>query len=486
MYTLGVFVPALSEPLTATGGHGVARTLLPGAVVLEALTILAIILLMRSKDRRAPKPRPRSPYGRIALLLLTLGVPTAGAQTPDHMQCFKATDATLRHLRGTVDVEAPSIGVAPGCRLSKAKLYCVPARQNVQPATLFDGGRPLTELPYHGPDAATERICYEVKCPSGTGTAPDRAITDRFGTHALSRMQTEMVCTPATSGTLPPPAVGFQVTSPEIEISPGQDITWCYYFRTPNQATLAVNRFASEMGPAGKGVVFLTTTENGRMFERRPAGEVSVASCDFYTGTTYPYWRYDGYGTSDALDFPTDDGNGKPVAMELPPMSAGVLMMHFKNTTADPVVTRARLNVEALESPVYTPSSTLMSYDASIAVPPYSPGSSSRSCIVNDNAKFWNVSTFSHKRTTHAQVLDGLDIVVDTLDFANPGEETLSAPPYRIFQSGKVSHPCTYVNPNGYTLRTGPSQQSDEQCIGVGHFFPATKPRLCQNSYVLQ
>jgi len=461
-----------------------AWTLAPVGAFVEALVVLAVIVLVRVGRHRTDRLRTVA-YGALLGFAL-LGSPVGAQPVPDDMQCFKVTDATLRHLRGTVDLDAPSVGVAAGCRLSKPKLYCVPAYQHVQPATLFDGGRPLTELPYHGPHAATDRICYEVKCPSGTGTAPNRTATDRFGTHALTRMQTEMVCTPAVGGTMPPPAQGFQVTSPDIEISPGQDITWCYFFRTPNTAKLAVNRFQSELGPGGKGVVSFATTENGVSAERRPAGEVTTVGCDFYSGTTYPYWRYGGYGTSDALDFPTDDGNGHPLAMELPPNSAGVLMMHFKNETTAPVVTRGSLNVEALDDPVYTPTATLLSNDASIAIPPYSPGSAGRSCAVHDGARFWNLTTFTHKLATHTQVRDGLNVAVDNLDFADPATETLSVPPYRTFASGKLSHSCDYVNPNPYTVRTGQYQQSDEQCLGIGYFFPATTARLCVNGFVLQ
>jgi len=465
-----------------------AWTLAPVAAFVEALVVLAVILLVRAGNRRALSPR-RPPrvvaYG--ALLALAILARPAGAQpVPDQMQCFKVTDSTLRHLRGTVDVDAPSVGVAPGCRLSKAKLYCVPATTEMRPATLFDGGRPLAELPYHGPTAATDRICYEVKCPSGSGSAPNKTVTDRFGTHALTRMQTELVCTPAVGGTLPPPAEGFQVTSPDIEIAPGQDVTWCYFFRTPNREKLAINRFRSELGPAGKGVVFFTTTENGRIAERRPAGDVAIVGCDFYYGTTYPYWRYGGYGTSDGFEFPADDGHGHPLAMELPPLSAGVLMMHFKNETAEPVVTRATLNVEGLDAPVYTPTATLLSNDTNIAIPPYSAGSASRSCPVPNDAQFWSVATFAHKRSTQTQVRDGLDVVVDSFDFAAPTSETRSAPPYRRFAAGNLTHSCNYLNPSGYTVRTGPSQQTDEQCLGIGYFFPATAPRLCVNGYLLQ
>jgi len=41
----------------------------------------------------------------------------------------------------------------------------------------------------------------------------------------------------------PPPARGFQIVSPELTIKAGQEITYCYYFKTPNTETMAVNKW---------------------------------------------------------------------------------------------------------------------------------------------------------------------------------------------------------------------------------------------------
>jgi hypothetical protein len=421
------------------------------------------------------------------VLALAFAASLARAQgDPDHLQCYRVTDATLRHLRATVDLDAPSIGVAAGCKLSKAKLYCVPASQQVQTGTLSDGSDPVTELPYHGRPAETDRICYQVRCPSPVGTTGDQVATDRFGTHQLRRPKTDMVCTPATGGTLPPPAQGFQVTSPPIDIDPGQDVTYCYYFRTPNLATLAVKRWASAMGPAGRGMVFFTTTENNQAAERRPAGSVSIAECQFFSGTTQPTWRYAGYGASDELVFPADDGNGHPVAMEVPPTSAGVLMMHFKNETSTVVSSTVTLSADALDEVIYTPTATLFSYDATINIPPQTTGHvETQSCAVPTGVQFWNLTTFAHKQAVRTNVLDGLNVLFESFNWADPGAYTRSMPPFHAFASPNLTHACTYDNPTTRTITEGPSQQTDEQCVGVGYFVPGTTPRTCYDGFVL-
>src|SRR5262249_49653290 len=205
--------------------------------------------------------------------------------------------------------------------------------------------------------------------PAPGGAGADEVAPERWGPHQPRGRMPDMVSTPAPGGTLPPPAQGFQVTSPPIDIDPGQDVTYCYYFRTPNLATLAVKRWASAMGPAGRGVVFFTTPENNQAAQRRPARSVSIAGCQFFSGTTQPTWRYAGYGASDELAFPADDGNGHPVAMEVPPLSAGVLMMHFKNETSTVVSSTVTLSADALDEVIYTPTTTLFSYDATINIP---------------------------------------------------------------------------------------------------------------------
>ncbi len=80
----------------------------------------------------------------VGVLALALGVPGAEAVT-DHLQCYKVTNANLKRLKAIIDLNAPLLGPAPGCKLTKAKLYCVPAEKQVQPGTLFDGRKPLDD-----------------------------------------------------------------------------------------------------------------------------------------------------------------------------------------------------------------------------------------------------------------------------------------------------------------------------------------------------
>ena len=425
----------------------------------------------------------------LALLLLALGATAARAEgIADNLQCFKITDTSLRRIRGIVDLDAPSLGLAPGCKLGKAKLYCVPAKKTVQAGTLLDGNRPVTELPYHGPPAETDRVCYRLKCEKPNGTASDRSVTDPFGTHEFSRLTTEMLCTPATRGTLPPPAEGFQIKTPPIELQPYQQLTYCYYFRTPNSVTVPVKRWVSELAPGTQSIaVFTTTTPQGGVADKQPPGTLTNVDCDFGSfGAVRQHPVYTAYTPSAELVLPTDDGAGNPVAMEIPPNSSGFILMEHRNLTDQVQTTSVTINAEALASPIYTTAATFLTYDGSIAIPPYTNGYVvSGSCDVPAGAQIWQTSTHTHKFAVDSVVRDGANVLFEATDWTNPGAQTWPTPPFYEFSTDRLTYACTYDNPTNLTIRPGNSLQYEEQCVSVSFFFPGTQSHMCYNGFPL-
>lgn len=419
----------------------------------------------------------------IAVLALALAATAAEAGVPDNLQCYELTNANLRGLRGVVDLDSPSFGLAPGCRISRPKLYCVPAAGAVRRDTLADGGRPLEELPYQGRPAETDRVCYRVQCPYPVGTAPDQTVTDRFGTHGFKQLRTEMMCAPATGGTLPPPRDGFQITFPEVDIDPGQDVTYCYYFRTPNAATLPVGRFTSEMGPFTQQLIAFTTTNGSQGYpvDRIPPGIVSAADCSpLPTAGVVPNWIYEAHEPTAALAFPSDDGTGKPLALELPALSSGFLLLHTVNTSTEVIKAKATVRFEPLDSPVYTKTDTFMAFSPDISIPALTNGVlETKSCATPPGTQFWWLSTLAHKRSVRTRIVDLPNLVLESLDWSHPATETIMAPPFRSFASRKLTYACVYDNPLTRTVHRGNSYQTDEECLAVGYYFPAEHPLKC-------
>lgn len=116
---------------------------------------------------------------------------TGRAQIADHLECYKIKDP-LR-LKGIVDLDSPQFGQDAGCKISKAKLFCVPASKTVRESNVET--RLVT-----GEPQSDDRICYKIKCPPASPV--DQETSDQFGTRVLSRVKPTMVYTPARKGNL--------------------------------------------------------------------------------------------------------------------------------------------------------------------------------------------------------------------------------------------------------------------------------------------
>ena len=422
---------------------------------------------------------------RLALpTILVLFAATAAHALTDDLQCYKVGNESLKALKVVVDLDAPAIGAAPGCKLTKAKLYCVPSATTVQPGTLFDGRQPLTTIPYASMPAETARICYGVSCKKPNGLGPDQTATDRFGTHGFGKLAAQMVCVPAIAGTIAPPAQGFQIASPDVEIQPGQEIDYCYYFRTPNQQAVAVRKWASSMS-----AVILDAALYATPTDEQSAGTISAAGCGGL-GTAsvqnLPRWLYSTDTATAELTFPTDDGTGSPVAFELPPNQPAYVLLHYRNDGAEPVRGHFTLNAEVLDgATAFTHTSTFISYDGSIAIPPGAVGHvETTTCALPAGMQFWTLSTYAHKQATRTRLLDGATTLFESTDFAHPGADTHSSPPFASFATNQLTTECTYTNPTNRTITAGEDPQVDEQCVGLGYFFPATVSKGCFNGFV--
>ena len=137
---------------------------------------------------------------RTLIPMLSLGIclaPYADAQIDDHLRCYRIKDPLK--LRGLVDINTPQFGLAPGCRISTAKLLCVPADKFNE--DVLDGSTRLPIdplLPVSALPAPGDRLCYKVSCRDPG--PPDALVTDQFGTRTVGRLKERLLCTPAVKG----------------------------------------------------------------------------------------------------------------------------------------------------------------------------------------------------------------------------------------------------------------------------------------------
>ena len=94
---------------------------------------------------------------------------------------------------------------------------------------------------------------------------------------------------------MPPPAHGFQLTSPAIDVNPGVDITYCYYFHTSNTGELTIQRWASHMTSGVHDMILYLTTN-----DQQTPGTMTPADCGIAAHAGGPIWSYAAQATDAA------------------------------------------------------------------------------------------------------------------------------------------------------------------------------------------
>jgi hypothetical protein len=267
------------------------------------------------------------------------------------------------------------------------------------------------------------------------------------------------------------PGRSFRLRVPEFEIAPLQEITYRSFFRTPNTAPVGIKEFLSEMAPVVQDMVLYTIADGHQ--------PISGVNCDVWQ-ITRGRWLYTAHSPSDHLEFPSDDGTGRPLGLEIAPNTLLLLRIHMYNATGTKVVASGTLDAVAHDMGVeYTRTNTYATYNNGIDIPAGATGDvESQSCDVPAGLKFWRLSTHTHKRAIHTEIKDGASVVFSSSDWENPGAATFSAPSFLTFSSGKLTYACTYDNPTGNTIFDGPSSVTDELCNALAYFFPAPSGAL--------
>jgi len=289
-------------------------------------------------------------------------------------------------------------------------------------------------------------------------------------------------------GDAAPPIIppDLELTSPDIVIDPGQEVTYCWYFRTPNTKPLAINHWQSSMTPGSHHLILYTTPT-----DFQDPGTVSVVDCG--PGSGAAVWMYSAQNPEQDIKLPANDGAGRPLAMELPANQAGFVQMHYVNSSDEPLRAHVTVRGYALAPGVgYTKTAAYVTYNGNIAIPPgttpQAPDVETMTCSVSPTSKFWIMSSHTHKRAVRVVVKDGPAAtgtpIYESTDWEHPVDKRWDTPFYQ-FSSGKLTYECSYSNSTTRTIRTGNSAVTDEMCMASGYYFPATKPIFCYNNITL-
>ena len=288
-----------------------------------------------------------------------------------------------------------------------------------------------------------------------------------------------------------PPARGFQVVSPEITITAGQEITYCYYFKTPNTENMVIKKWASQMSPGSHHMILF-----GTQSEVQPAGTISATQCGVggASAQNLPAWLYAAQTPTANLALPTDDGTGKPLGQEIKAGTPAYIQMHYLNATDADIKVHVTLNAEAFEAnAAYTPTAPYITFNGNISIPPNATGDvETQTCGTPPGTKFWLVSTHAHKQAVKTEVKNGMpastDLAFTSTDWEHPGTKAWMTAPFYTFTGDKLTYGCTYDNKGSNasrTITTGDSAQTDEMCMATGYYFPAPKSRICYNGFLI-
>ncbi len=289
----------------------------------------------------------------------------------------------------------------------------------------------------------------------------------------------------------PPPTRGFQVISPEITIPAGQEITYCYYFKTPNTENMVIKKWTSDMSPGSHHMIMFATTT-----ETMPAGTISSSQCGVggASAQNIPAWIFASQTAHAELALPTDDGAGKPLGQEIKAGTPAYLQMHYLNAGETDIKVHVTVNAEAYQATdAYTPTAPYITFNGSINIPAGAVGDvETQTCSTPAGAKFWMVSTHAHKQAVKTEIKNGMpastDIAFTSMDWEHPGAKAWMATPFYSFTGDKLTYSCTYNNTGsnaGRTVTTGDSAVTDEMCMATGYYFPAPKSRICYNGFLV-
>ncbi|HET7843919.1 MAG TPA: hypothetical protein VFL14_07200 [Xanthomonadales bacterium] len=289
------------------------------------------------------------------------------------------------------------------------------------------------------------------------------------------------------NGFEPPPPPTFVVTTPTATIGPGEEVSYCFYFRTPNAATIGVRRLESTLSVAASALFVYATYSGSTPTELQPPGTFTTTNCGAGGGGSGTFSKriYQTQLPTFALQMPSSDGAGVPLAIELLAAQPLYMEVHFLNASDSPVSGSAQLAVFALPTATpYTRTAAYMTYNGDINIPAMSTGTASANCAVPASTKFWWFSTQTHRFATSATLRNGAQTLVVSTDWQNPAIAQFGPPSFYQFAAAeRLTYECTYNNNLSQTIRTGDSWATDENCIGLAYFFPATTPLLCFNNF---
>jgi|SRR5579872_1599932 len=284
----------------------------------------------------------------------------------------------------------------------------------------------------------------------------------------------------ATDLAVPDSTVGIQFVTPAgaYTVQPGQEIFPNYCVTVPSN--IQVGGFQSYMtiGSSHHFILYKGGTGSAS------GGQCSLGAGQWMYATSTP-------GQVITENFPPQVGLSVAQNTQL------IINMHFINTGSAPLQPQIKLNLLYAKNVMYQ-AGTMVSFNSTINVPAATsagPGTQtvSGNCSAPTGAKFFTMSTHTHKHATAAWVdyiHNGQTTeVVHTgatstypadqepgsgTDWEHPGVGLWVAPNYLTVAAGdSFTYHCSYSNTGSTAVTVGETAANNEMCMAIGYYFPA-------------
>lgn len=276
----------------------------------------------------------------------------------------------------------------------------------------------------------------------------------------------------ATTKTLavPKPGDGVQITTKEFDLPPGAEKFSCYHGELPQDGEIDVKYWESSM-TTGSHHFILYKADN----DASPVGTMDPSGCL----SNFTAWVYS--SAQPHMDLQIPEG----VAMVLGSRQRVNFDLHYINTTEKTLKVQVALNAIFAKGQ-FQKAASLVSYNQGIFLQPHAKGSASGDCTPGQGAKFFYMLTHTHRRGTLATISRVLatgamgETLVKSTNWEVPEEKKWITDPYMTFKPGeKIHYDCEYMNDLDQLVTAGPSAQTNEMCMAIMYYFPASAGGSC-------
>jgi hypothetical protein len=276
----------------------------------------------------------------------------------------------------------------------------------------------------------------------------------------------------AATGELHAPAAGdgVQITTSAFDLPPGAEKYTCYHGEIPLDGEIDVHYYESKMSPGSHHfILYKTATDSS------PVGTMDQTGCL----TDFSNWIYS--SAQPHIDLPMPDN----VAMVLSAHQRVQFDMHYINTTDKSLHVQVALNVITAKGS-FQKAASLISFNTGIRIPAHGMQTVGGDCTPGNGAKFFYMLTHTHRRGLLATITRVMangqmgEQLIKSTNWDVPEDKSWVAAPYLTFAAGEKFHySCQYMNDLNQVVTAGTSANTNEMCMAITYYFPASAGGSC-------